>query len=196
MIARNKALDLLNDEQTIALTRRWVEHAVVGLNLCPFANTVLRKNQIAFQVSHARDPDALLQDLLVAIESLLATPAETTDTLLLIHPGTLTDFFEFNDFIGAAELLLEESGLEGVLQVASFHPDYQFADAAVDDPTNRTNRSPFPIIHLLREDSLDRAIAAMPDTDAIVERNLDTMRRLGNDGWQALQARIRNGSGA
>ncbi len=190
----SKAIDPLHDptdEQVIVLTRRWVEHAVIGLNLCPFANAVLRKNQIAFQVSHARDADTLLQNLMDSIEWLLATPAEATDTLLLIHPWVLSDFFEFNDLIGDIETLLEDSGLEGVLQIASFHPDYQFAGVATDDVTNHTNRSPFPILHLLREDSLDKAIGAMPHTDDIIERNLDTMRQLGTDGWQTLQARIR-----
>ncbi len=184
------------DEQIIALTRSWVDHAVVGLNLCPFANAVLRKNQVVFRVSHAHSPDALWQDFLESIESLLSTPAATVDTLLLIHPWALTDFLEFNEFVGDAEALLAEHGLEGVLQVASFHPDYQFADAPADDPTNHTNHAPFPTLHLLREDSLDKAIAAMPDTDAIVERNLETMRRLGHEGWRALQARMRQDAGA
>ncbi len=179
------------DAEAIALTRCWVEQAVVGLNLCPFAHAVLRKEQVVFQVSHARDADALWQDLLASIESLLSAPATTTDTLLLIHPWALTDFFEFNDFVGDAEALLEEHGLGGVLQLASFHPQYQFADVAADDPTNHTNHAPFPTLHLLREASLDQAIAAMPDTDAIIERNLETMRRLGHAGWQALQGRIR-----
>ncbi len=182
------------DEQIMVLTRNWVEHAVVGLNLCPFANAVLRKNQIEFRVSHAHDADTLLQDLLNAIESLLATPAESVDTLLLIHPWALSDFFEFNDFVGDIEILLEDAGLDGVLQVASFHPNYQFAGVAANDVTNRTNRSPFPILHLLRENSLDKAIATVPDTETIIERNLDTMRRLGDDGWQTLQARIHKGA--
>lgn len=190
-----EAADPADDAQLIALTRSWVEHAVVGLNLCPFANSVLRKNQIDFRVSHARDPQALLQDLLRAIESLLAVSPDEIDTLLLIHPWVLTDFLDFNDFVGDAEVLVEEAGLAGVLQVASFHPDYQFGGVAADDPTNRTNRSPFPTLHLIREDSLDQAIAAMPDTDAIVERNLKAMRRLGNEGWLALQERIRASAG-
>ncbi len=195
MSGRIDGADLSDDAQVIALTRGWVEHAVVGLNLCPFANSVLRKNQIDFRVSHAGDPQALLQDLLGSIESLLAVSAEAVDTLLLIHPRALTDFLEFNDFVGDAEALVEEAGLAGVLQIASFHPDYQFAGVPADDPTNRTNRSPYPTLHLIREDSLDKAIAAMPDTDAIVERNLEAMRRLGNEGWLAMQARIRASAG-
>lgn len=195
MSGRIAGADRSDDAQVIALTRSWVEHAVVGLNLCPFANSVLRKNQIEFRVSHARDPEKLLQDLFGCIDFLLATPTDAVDTLLLIHPHALTDFLEFNDFVGDVEALVEEAGLAGVLQVASFHPDYAFAGVPADDPTNRTNRSPFPTLHLIREDSLDKAIAAMPDTDAIVERNLDTLRRLGNDGWLALQARIRATAG-
>jgi hypothetical protein len=186
---------LPGDPPVIAQTRRWVEQAVIGLNLCPFANAVLRKDQIEFRVSHASNRDALWQDLLQSIEGLLATPAARTDTLLLIHPWTLTDFFEFNDFVGDAEALLAQAGLEGILQIASFHPDYQFADVTADDPTNRTNRSPFPTLHLLREDSVDKAIASMQDIDNIVERNLQTMRRLGDEGWRDLQARIRNETG-
>ncbi len=196
MSGRIDEKDLSDNAHVIALTRSWVEHAVVGLNLCPFANSVLRKKQIEFRVSHAREPELLLQDLLGAIESLLAVPAEVIDTLLLIHPWALTDFLDFNDFVGDAEALVDEAGLAGVLQVASFHPDYQFAGVPADDPTNRTNRSPFPTLHLIREDSLDKAIEAMPDTDEIVERNLETMRRLGNEGWLALQTQIRSGAGA
>ncbi len=179
------------DEQIIAVTRAWVEQAVIGLNLCPFANSVLRKNQIAFRVSHAQTTDALWQDLLAASETMLSTPAEQIDTLLLIHPWALSDFLEFNDFVGDVEALFDANGLSGVLQVASFHPDYQFAGVAADDPTNHTNHAPFPTLHLLREASLDQAIDSVPDTDAIVDHNLETMRRLGHDGWQAIQARIR-----
>ncbi len=195
MNGRIDSADAASDAQVIALTRSWVEHAVIGLNLCPFANAVLRKNQIDFRVSHACDPQTLLQDLIACIESLLAAPAEAVDTLLLIHPWALTDFLDFNDFVGDTEAWVEEAGLAGVLQVASFHPDYQFAGVPADDPTNRTNRSPFPTLHLIREDSLDKAIAAMPDTDAIVEHNLEVMRQLGSAGWLALQQRIRASAG-
>lgn len=179
-----------NDE-VIRQTRAWVEHAVIGLNLCPFANSVFRKNQIEYRVSDARTPDDLLKDLAGAIEWLVNTPESDTDTLLLIHPWTLGNFLDFNDFLDVADALLHESGLDGVLQIASFHPDYQFAGVAADDLTNATNRSPFPVLHLLREASLDQAIASLPDTEAIVERNLATMRQLGDSGWQALQDRIR-----
>ncbi len=182
--------DSLADEDIASLTRHWVEHAVIGLNLCPFANSVFRRNQIEYRVSHAREPEALLQDLSSALQSMIETPADTVDTLLLIHPWALTDFLDFNDFVSVAEEWLDQAGLSGVLQIASFHPDYQFAGVAADDVTNATNRSPFPMLHLLREDSLDRAIASVPDTDEIVERNLALMRKLGESGLKDLQQRI------
>jgi hypothetical protein len=183
-------LDTLDEHDIVALTRHWVEHAVIGLNLCPFANSVFRKNQIEYRVSHAVDPQALLQDLSLSLQKVIETPDETLDTLLLIHPWVLTDFLDFNDFVGLAEELLEQSGLSGVLQIASFHPRYQFAGVAADDVTNATNRSPFPMLHLLREASLDRAIGSVPDTDDIVERNLELMRKLGDSGLRELQAHI------
>jgi len=183
-------LDTLDEHDIVALTRHWVEHAVIGLNLCPFANSVFRKNQIEYRVSHAVDPQALLQDLSLSLQKIIETPDETLDTLLLIHPWALTDFLDFNDFVGLAEDLLEQSGLSGVLQIASFHPRYQFAGVAADDVTNATNRSPFPMLHLLREASLDRAIGSVPDTDDIVERNLEQMRKLGDSGLRELQAHI------
>ena len=183
-------LDSLSDDDIIALTRSWVEQAVIGLNLCPFAKSVARKNQIEYRVSHAREPAALLRDLQTALQTMIDTPADNIDTLLLIHPWVLNDFFDFNDFTGLADELLDQSGLSGVLQIASFHPQYQFAGVAADDVTNATNRSPFPTLHLLREDSLDRAIDSVPDTDQIVERNLAQMNELGDAGLRELQERI------
>lgn len=183
-----------DNEAVIRQTRAWVEHAVIGLNLCPFANAVFRKNQIEYRVSDARTPEDLLQDLAAALEWMVRTPQTDTDTLLLIHPRALNDFLDFNDFLEVADALLQESDLDGVLQIASFHPDYQFAGVAANDPTNATNRSPYPILHLLREASLDQAIASVPDTEQIVDRNLATMRKLGASGWQALQDRIRRSS--
>ena len=195
-IGSSSARDRLTDDNAIiGVSRGWLEEVVIGLNLCPFANAVHRRGQIAWHVSHAQTPEALLQDLGLALQSLLATPAEATDTLLLIHPWVLQDFLDFNDFLAIADALLEDSGLAGVLQIASFHPDYRFGGVAEDDITNYTNRSPFPMLHLLREASLDKALAAMPDSDQIVERNLDTLRKLGESGWQQLQLRIRSTAG-
>ena len=182
---------MLDDETIIALSQGWLEEAVIGLNLCPFANAVHKRGQIDWKVSHARSPEALLEELAQALQSLLDTPAATTDTSLLIHPWVLRDFLDFNDFLSVADDLLEDSGLAGVIQIASFHPDYRFGGVDADDITNHTNRSPFPMLHLLREASLDKAIAAMPDSEEIVERNLETLRKLGEPGWQALQQRIR-----
>ncbi len=175
------------DAVIVGRTRQWLEQVVIGLNLCPFANSVFRKNQIDYRISRATDTDQLVQDLLLAAESLISVPAEQIDTALLIHPQVLTDFSDYNDFLGMADALFDACGLSGVLQIASFHPDYRFADAEPDDITHATNRSPYPMLHLLREASLDKAIAAYPDTDAIVQHNLATMRRLGWAGWAALQ---------
>ncbi len=181
----------LYDADIVTLTRGWLEEAVIGLNLCPFANAVHRRGQIAWQVSQARSPEALLDDLGHALQTLLDTPADTMDTLLLIHPWVLQDFLDFNDFLDVADALLDDSGLTDIVQIASFHPDYRFGGVDADDITNHSNRSPFPTLHLLREDSLDKAIAAMPDSDAIVERNLATLRTLGTGGWQQLLQRVR-----
>ncbi len=185
-----------DEADIIARTRHWLEHTVIGLNLCPFANSVFRKQQIGYRVSHARDADALLSDLLQAVESLTRAPAEQLDTLLLIHPWTLNDFLDFNDFLGVADAVLDGTGLSGTLQIASFHPDYRFADVEPDDITNFTNRSPFPMLHLLREASIERAIQSYPDTDQIVQTNLATLRRIGLDGWQALQSTDRASVGS
>lgn len=178
---------LPEDDVILHRTRHWLEHTVIGLNLCPFANSVFRKNQIEYRISRATDTDQLVQDLLLAVESLVNVPAAQVDTALLIHPWVLTDFLDYNDFLGVADAVLEAGGWSGVLQIASFHPDYRFADADPDDITHYTNRSPYPMLHLLREESLDKAIDAYPDTDEIVHHNLATMRRLGLEGWAKLQ---------
>jgi hypothetical protein len=170
----------------VAATRRWLERAVIGLNLCPFAKAVLAKQQVRFVLSDASTPDALLSQLGEELLLLRDTPADQVDTTLLIHPGVLADFLDYNDFLGQADALVEALGLEGVLQVASFHPDYQFADSATDAVENFTNRAPFPTLHLLREDSVSRAVDAFPDPDAIVGRNIQTLRELGVDGWRKL----------
>lgn len=192
---RDSSDDTLDDEVILALSKAWLEEAVIGLNLCPFANAVHRRGQIAWKLSHARTPEALLGELGHALQSLLDTPAEITDTCLLIHPRVLNDFLDFNDFLSVADELLDDSGLAGIFQIASFHPDYRFGGVDADDITNHTNRSPFPMLHLLREESLDKAIAAMPDSDQIVERNLETLRKLGENGWHQLQQRIRTKTG-
>jgi hypothetical protein len=174
------------DADPIALTRRWLERAVIGLNLCPFAKAVHAKGQVRYVLSDADTPQALLEQLGEELLRLRDTPAEAVDTTLLVHPRVLADFLDYNDFLDEADALVEALDLEGVLQVASFHPDYQFAGTEPGDLGNFSNRAPFPTLHLLREDSVERAVAAFPDPDAIVERNLETLRELGAEGWRKL----------
>ena len=190
MTALPEPSDSPTTEHAIALTRAWVEHAVIGLNLCPFAKPVHVHQQIEYRVSRATDEETLTHDLLAAMQSLVESPPEVTDTCLLIHPWVLQDFIDYNDFLDVADSLLDAEGLTGILQIASFHPDYRFAGTEADDVTNCTNRSPFPTLHLLREASLDKATAALPDASDIVDRNLATLTRLGHSGWEALQRRI------
>lgn len=166
--------------------RRWLERAVIGLNLCPFAKAVYLKNQVRIVVSDASTERALLEQLGEEMALLRDTPADQVETTLLVHPQVLDDFLDYNDFLDEADALVEAMELDGVLQVASFHPRYQFADSAPDDVDNLTNRAPYPILHLLREESVDRAVAAYPDPDSIIERNIATVRALGLDGWNKL----------
>ncbi|MGE0348947.1 DUF1415 domain-containing protein [Hydrogenophaga sp.] len=173
-----------------AATRRWIEKAVIGLNLCPFARAVYVKNQVRIVVSQARHLDAFLDDLDRELDLLVNTPADEIDTTLLVHPTLFPDFEVFNDFLNVVDDVVTEHELDGVVQVAPFHPLFQFEGTEVDDVTNATNRSPFPTLHLLREDSVERAVASEGgDAEAIVERNLQTLRELGAAGWQALMAK-------
>jgi len=173
-------------EEIIAATKRWLEKAVIGLDLCPFARAVHVKGQIRYAVSSAATPEALLADLVGELQALAAAAPDAVETTLLIHPGVLADFLGYNDFLGVADAAVAELGLEGVLQIASFHPRYQFAGSAPDDVENYTNRSPYPMLHLLREASVERAVAAFPDTARIYEKNIATLRRLGPAGWRRL----------
>jgi uncharacterized protein len=173
----------VNDE-IIDSTRHWLTRAVIGLNLCPFAKAVYVKDQIRYAVSEARTFEDVLADLETELKHLADTDPEKTDTTLLIVPHTLTDFGDYNDALHFADTLLKQLRLEGELQIASFHPDYQFDDAAPDDIENFTNRAPYPIFHLLREASIERAVDAFPDAADIYERNMATLRRLGHAGWQ------------
>jgi uncharacterized protein len=172
----------------IVATRRWLERAVIGLNLCPFAKAVHAKRQIRFALSDADLEDDLLEELAEELLRLRDTPADEIDTTLLVHPRVLTDFLDYNDFLDRVDALIEALDLDGTLQVASFHPQYLFADTDADDPGNCTNRAPYPTLHLLREASLDKSIAAYPDADVIVQRNLETMTKLGLDGFHQLLA--------
>ncbi len=172
----------------IAETRRWLERAVIGLNLCPFAKSVHVKQQVRFVLSDASTPEALLEQLAEELLLLRDTPAQEIDTTLIVHPDVLQDFLDYNDFLDNADAAVAALDLEGVLQVASFHPAYQFAGTAPDDIGNYSNRSPYPTLHLLREDSVSRAVEAFPEADSIVDRNLETLDRLGIEGWSRLLA--------
>jgi hypothetical protein len=173
-------------EEVVAATRAWLEKAVIGLDLCPFAKAVHVKDQIRYAVSQAQTADALLADLVHELRYLQAADPAQVETTLLIHPGVLVDFLDFNDFLDVADVAVTELGLAGEIQVASFHPDYQFAGTAPDDIGNYTNRSPFPTLHLLREASIERGLAAFPDAAQVFEKNIDTLRRIGHEGWARL----------
>lgn len=166
--------------------RHWLERAVIGLNLCPFAKAVHVKGQVHYAVSGAIHTQDLLQDLEKELQDLLACAPAERDTTLLVAPNCLQDFLDFNDFLGTAERALRRLRLAGEIQIASFHPAYQFAGTASDDITNYTNRAPYPTLHLLREESIDKAVAAFPEPEAIFEQNMRTLQDLGLDGWTAL----------
>ena len=170
----------------INATREWLEKAVIGLNLCPFAKAVHLRGQVRFVVSDATDEESLLADLLHELESLYDADAEAVETTLLIHPWVLGDFLDYNQFLDIADAAVSELELDGEIQVASFHPDYRFADSQAGDIENFSNRSPYPTLHLLRETSIARAVAAFPDAAAIYDRNMATLRSLGHAGWTRL----------
>jgi hypothetical protein len=186
---QDASIDGVPAELAIAETRAWVRRAVIGLNLCPFARAVDAKDQIRYVFSDATDPETLLATLVVELQRLADTDPALVDTTMLIHPRVLGDFEDFNDFLELADAAVEDLDLDGVLQVASFHPHFQFADTAADDVTNATNRSPYPTLHLLREDSVDRAVAAFPEAEAIFERNMETLEKLGAKGWADVKKR-------
>ena len=176
----------MSEEEVLAQTRHWLEKAVIGLNLCPFAKAVYVKNQVRLVVSRARHADDLLEELDRELDLLMATPAEEIDTTLLIHPTLFEDFLDFNDFLEVADGVVEEHALEGVIQLASFHPRFQFDGTEPDDISNYTNRAPFAMLHLLREASVEKAVEAFPEAEAIFEENIKTLEKLGHAGWKAL----------
>jgi uncharacterized protein len=185
----------ITSDQVIAETQAWITHAVVGLNLCPFARAVQVKNQIRYVVSTATHIDALMTQLCEEMHFLAEADPAKIETTLLIHPQVLTDFLDFNDFLELADAALEALDYDGVLQVAPFHPHFQFDGTDPDDVTNATNRAPHPTLHLLREDSVERAVAAFPNAEAvmenIVETNIATLEKLGAAGWADLQVQIK-----
>jgi hypothetical protein len=181
-------------EPALRATRAWVEHTVIGLNLCPFAKAVQTRGLIRYVGCAARDTVALSQALREELLRLRDTPIEQIETTLLVHAGVLQDFADYNDFLDEADALLAELDLVGVLQVASFHPQYRFAGTDADDIGNATNRSPHPCLHLLREASIERAVASFPEPEAIYGTNMRTLRALGTEGWAALQAACLRGA--
>jgi hypothetical protein len=184
-------MELQSQNAFIAETRAWVEHVVIGLKLCPFAPASAIKGLIRYATTDATTPEALLEDLVSELQRLAASSPEEVETTLLIHPHVLQDFRDYNDFLLVADEVVRSLGLDGDIQIASFHPHYQFAGTETDDLGNATNRSPYPTLHLLREDSITRAIDAFGDTAAISETNIATLEKLGQAGWEALQRRCR-----
>ena len=175
-----------DNDTIIAHTRQWLEKAVIGLNLCPFAKAPYVKGQVRIAVCRAKHLDGLLTDLDTELQLLLNTPAETVETTLLVIAGLYEDFLAFNDMLDVAEAALADNHAEGVIQIAPFHPDFYFEDTSPADISNRTNQSPYPTLHLIRESSIDKAVAAFPDAEAIFGRNIALLESMGQAGWDAL----------
>lgn len=174
------------ESQVVADTQAWLDKAVIGLNLCPFAKAVVAKQQVRMVVCMDSEPEQVLQMLQQEMQLLVDTDAAVLDTTLLIAPNLLPDFLDFNEFLFDCDSVLQSMELEGVLQIADFHPRYQFAGTQPDDISNFTNRAPYPTLHLLREESIDKAVAAFPDASLIYERNVQVLEALGKEGWEGL----------
>lgn len=175
------------DKQTVAdHTKQWLEKAVIGLNLCPFAKAPYVKERVRITVSEARHLDGFLEDLDRELQLLGGTPAEKLETTLLVHPTLFGDFLLFNDMLDLTDAAVADNGLEGVVQIAPFHPDFQFDGTEADDIGNYTNRSPYPTLHLIREDSIAKAAEAFPDASAIFDRNIALLEKMGHEGWDKL----------
>ena len=167
-------------------TRQWLEKAVIGLNLCPFAKAPHVKNLVRISVSQARHLDGFLEDLDRELQLLGDTPADELETTLLVYPALFPDFDTFNQMLDIADAAVVDNGLEGIVQIAPFHPDFQFEGTNSDDIGNYTNRSPYPTLHLIREDSIAKAAQAFPDASAIFERNIALLEKMGHEGWDKL----------
>ena len=176
--------DHLDTEKVIGTTRQWVDKVVVGLNLCPFAKRELMTGSLFFEVSEAETEEDLLVDLQKALN--LINEDADVETMLLIHPAVLQKFYDYNEFLNYADALLVQMGLEGIYQIASFHPDYQFADTEANDLCNYTNKSPYPMLHLIAEESVEKAIESHPDSDSIPLRNIELLESLGKSEMQRL----------
>lgn len=179
--------EAVTPDEIIATTQRWLERAVIGLNLCPFAKAVHVSHRIRYVVSTAKHIDGLLDELERELRFLNDADPAVCETTLLIHPQLLQDFLDYNDFLDLADGVIDELELDGVLQIASFHPQYQFEGTEPDDLSNYSNRTPYPTLHLLREASVERAVETYPDTANIYERNVETLKRIGRDGWEQLK---------
>jgi hypothetical protein len=179
-----------DDMPVVQATRQWLEKAVIGLNLCPFAKAVHVKQQVRYVVSQATSAKSLARELARELQALASAEPARTDTTLLVHPYVLEDFLDYNDFLEEADEVLVELGLDGEIQIASFHPAYQFEGTELDDITNFTNRAPYPTLHLIRESSIEQATQAFPDAADIYDTNMATMRRLGLDGWRRLMGEV------
>ena len=177
---------MTTEAQAIADTQAWLDKAVIGLNLCPFAKAVVAKQQVRMVVCMDSEPEQVLKMLQQEMQLLVNTDAAVLDTTLLIAPKLLPDFLDFNEFLFDCDSVLVSMELEGVLQIADFHPRYQFAGTQPDDISNFTNRAPYPTLHLLREESIDKAVAAFPDASLIYERNVQVLEALGKEGWEGL----------
>jgi len=173
-------------DEIIDHTKIWLERAVIGLNLCPFAKSVFVRKQVRYALTAASTADELLAELENELNRLTDTAPAELDTTLLIHPLAMTDFLDYHFFLAEVDALNRNLGFDGIYQIASLHPQYEFAGSEPDDIANFTNRSPYPTLHLLRESSIDRAVAAFPDAASIFERNIETMERLGHEGWKKL----------
>lgn len=178
-----------SQDDIVAATRHWLARAVIGLNLCPFAKSVYVKEQVRYAISEATTLEDALADLETELRALEAADPQQVDTTLVIYPRVFADFVDYNDALFFADRLVQQLRLDGVLQIASFHPEYRFEGSEADDIENYTNRAPYPILHLLREDSIARAVNAFPDASAIYEKNQETLRRLGHDGWREWMRR-------
>jgi hypothetical protein len=188
-----KGLTPSQERTAIEDTQKWLLQAVVGLNLCPFAKAVVVKDMVRYRVCASAEPADLLAMLREELQHLAEADPEKLDTTLLIAPHALPDFLDFNDFLADCDELLMDLELDGVLQVADFHPRYQFGGTQVDDIENFTNRTPYPTLHLLREASIDKAVEAYPDAALIFERNIEVLNKLGREGWEALEVGARVG---
>jgi hypothetical protein len=177
---------MTTEDQAIADTQAWLDKAVIGLNLCPFAKAVVTKKQVRYVVCMDSEPEQVLKMLREEMQLLINTDAAVLDTTLLIAPNLLSDFLDFNEFLFDCDSVLLSMELEGVLQIADFHPRYQFAGTQADDISNFTNRAPYPTLHLLREESIDKAVEAFPDASLIYERNVKVLEELGREGWEDL----------